>query len=389
MKINLMPHTPFLKQDGTFNKDQALVLSGHIAGVCYSKDGYQVLKQESIDKTQRRINMTLESDHHSVYEHINIGLELIDIPKILAMFLNNEKQYTTSEKSLRYTPVTECDQISDLEVELYNKWLDIFNLEITKKYGTVFNETKINKLAQENARYMVSVFMPTKMIHTIPFAQLNKIVAFMKKSQASKNEIYIKMQPYFKEFIDLIGQLNLLEPSLQTNQKFRDFSLISNDKVEESFGNTYSTNYLGSFAQFGQVQRHRTINYSFDLLNESLYYVPEILRYDANLVKAWLSDIQSVSLVHPQGELISINEIGTYEAFIGKCKERLCSHAQLEVNNQTKKTLERYAQTLIQNEHPLAIDVNKYMNGARCTFPDFICTDKCHFSEGVKLVRRI
>lgn len=389
MKINLMPHTPFLKNDGTFDLDQALVLSGHIAGVCYSKDGYNVVKNEGIDKTERRINMTLNNDHHSVYEHINVGLELVDIPKLLAMFLNNEKQYTTSEKSLRYTPVEASNEISDLEVELYNKWLKIFEYEITKKYGQNFDQSKIKKLAQENARYMVSVFMPTKMVHTVPLAQLNKIISFMKTSKTSNHQLYTKMQPYFEEFIYLIENLNLLEPSLQTNHKHRSFSLVHTNPVEEYYGTTYSTNYLGSFAELAQAHRHRTISYSIDLSSNPLYYVPEILKQDDKLVSDWFSDISTVADIHPQGELIRINEMGSYEAFIGKCKERLCTHAQLEVNNQTKLTLTKYEQSLIANHHPLAFDIIKYTKGARCTFPDFVCTNKCKFSEGIRLVRSI
>lgn len=389
MKINLMPNTPFLKKDGTFDLDQALVLSGHIAGVCYSKDGYQGVKQESIDKTQRRIDMTLNNDHHSVYEHINIGLELVDIPKKLAMFLNNEKQYVTSEKSLRYTPVESVLNITDEEIFLYNKWLKIIKHEIDKRYGSQLDQSKITKLAQETARNMISVFVPTKMGHTLPLAQLNKDVAFMKKSQNSKHELYIKMQPYFEEFIYLTENLNLLVPSLQSNHKNRSFSLINNNSVEEYFGSTYSINYLGSFAQLGQAQRHRTISYSMDLLTDSLFYIPEIIKQNDKLVCEWLKDMASVAYLHPQGELISINEMGNYETFIGKCKERLCTHAQLEINNQTKETLTKYADALVATNHPLADDITKYTKGARCTFPGFVCTNKCHFSEGIQLTRRV
>ena len=48
----------------------------------------------------------------------------------------------------------------------------------------------------------------------------------------------------------------------------------------------------------------------------------------------------------PQGEIVKISEVGKYEDFILKCKERLCSAAQLEIMLQTRKTLLNYKKAL-------------------------------------------
>ena len=99
--------------------------------------------------------------------------------------------------------------------------------------------------------------------------------------------------------------------------------------------------------------------------------------------------MQMVKDVIPQGELIQISEIGKYEDFILKCKERLCSGAQLETMIQTQNTLIKYKQALEKINHPLAKDIEKYSHGARCTFPDFNCTQDCLFKEGKLLTRKI
>ena len=104
-KIDILPTIVFLKDDGTFDKEKAINLSGKIAGVCYDREGFNHLVNEPAEKTNRRIDMTLNNGHHSVYDHINISFNLQNVPKMLAMVLNNEHQYTTSEKSARYTPV--------------------------------------------------------------------------------------------------------------------------------------------------------------------------------------------------------------------------------------------------------------------------------------------
>ena len=62
----------------------------------------QSKNSEPIEKTRKREGMIKASGHHSPFDHVNIMLELDQIPKIIAMYLNNEKMYTTSEKSARY-----------------------------------------------------------------------------------------------------------------------------------------------------------------------------------------------------------------------------------------------------------------------------------------------
>lgn len=126
-----------------------------------------------------------------------------------------------------------------------------------------------------------------------------------------------------------------------------------------------------------------------EILDEKEYFIPPIIEDDQMLIDEWLCDMQIVKDVNPQGELIQINEIGKFDDFILKCKERLCSAAQLEIMLQTRKTLLKYKIALEKSGNPLADNIENYSRGARCTFPDFKCSSDCKFSEGKKLVRKI
>ncbi len=393
IKVELLPHTPFLKKDGTFDKEAAISYSSKLAGVCYEKDGYAKLKDEPVRRTERRIELTLGHEHSTPYEHIGIGFEAINLPKIVAITLNNERQYSTSEKSARYTAIetSKKENITEKEVELYLKWMEIFRTKIKSEYGYIYNDSKIEKLAQENARYFLSVFVNTKIIHTVPWIQLNRIVSFMEKymNKENKTEFDYKLIESYKELIDRFEELNLLDERAMSNRKDRSLSLFTNEKVEDYFGTTYSTNYKGSFAQYAQAHRHRTLEYSMQLLDSKEYFVPPILKDEPVLVDEWLNDMIKVSNINPQAELVSINECGTYDKFILKTKERLCSAAQLEIAIQTKETLMKYKKALEESNHPLASDIIKYSKGARCTFPDYQCSNDCKFKEGKTLVRKI
>ena len=394
MKIELLPNY-FLNKDGTFNIDDAILLSGKIAGVCYDKEGFSHLQKESTEKTKKRVAMTLNNGHHSVYDHISISLNIKNIPKILAMVINNEHQYTTSEKSARYTKIVSDDAgiITEAESMLYEKWIDIFKEKIKKLYGSEFNDSKVSKLAQENARYLVTVFMPTEMIYSTSLRQINYIASWLKEymNKDNKNDFEEKLSKYMGEFISELERLNLLNEGLMKNNKFRTISLFGTnlDKNKDYFSNIYETTYKASFAYFAQAQRHRTLDYKMQILKKKEYFVPPIIEDDKELVSEWLNDMDIVSSVYPQGELVLITESGKYEDFILKCKERLCSSAQLEIMNKTKEILHNYSDYLNETNNPLAKDIKKYLKGARCTFKDFVCTSDCKFKAGKLLDRKI
>jgi thymidylate synthase ThyX len=398
IKINLLDNVKYLNNDGTYQKDEAIKFSGKVAGVCYDKEGYEHIKNEPEEKTMNRVSGTLQNRHFSVYGHPSLTFEIQNIPKILAMVINNEKEYNTSEKSARYTmitkPITETDNsiISDKEIELYNKWLEIFKIKIKSKYGEIYSDAKIKKLAQENARYLITIFMPTKMVYTTSLRQINIIAELMQDYiNNAKNSFERKLANYMKDFINALDEINVLDERLMVNDKNRNLSLFGHNinQNKEYFANIYSTNYNASLAELAQAQRHRTLDYEFEFLNEKEYFIPPIIKDDNILVNEWLNDMQSVKKGIPQGELVNINETGKYQNFILKCKERLCTEAQLEIMYQTKETLLKYQKSLEQSESYLAEDIQKYTKGARCTFPDYECSQDCKFKEGKTLVRKI
>ena len=385
----------FLKEDGTFDLENALLFSGRIAGVCYDKEGFEHLEKEDISNTQKRINNTLENDHHSVYDHIMINFNIVGIPKRLAMVLNNEHQYTTSEKSARYTDVTYKNGsiLTEREVTLYNKWNERFK-ELIKENYPDFTNFKIKTLAQENARYLITVFVPTEMVYSTTLRQINYIASIMQKYIEEHNESndYLEknLSLCMQDFIKELDRLNVLDKRLMHNSKNRNISLFGKDleKREEIFSHIYSVNYEASYASLAQAQRHRTLFYQMERMDEKKYFVPPILNKKEEYIKEWTQDIKSVSNVVPQGEIILINETGTYDNFILKTKERLCTAAQLEVMKATRDTLLKYKDALEKNDHYLKEDIKKYVKGARCTF-GYNCTKKCNFKEGITLEREI
>lgn len=401
LKADIIPNnlpSYFLDKNGAFNLKEALRLSGHMAGVCYDEEGFAHIVNEPASKTKSRINITLENGHHSVYDHINISFNLQNIPKMLAMVLNNEHQYTTSEKSARYTPVVRGEDsiITATEEKLYNKWLKKFIDIITKEYSQIkmFNSNKIKKLAQENARYLVTVFMPTQMVYTTSLRQINYLTSWMFdyiENVDMNSEFERKLAGSMQEFTTELLRRGVLVDELTNNEKHRKLSLFGKDldKKEIHFGDTYSTTYEGTFAQLAQAQRHRTLDYQMEFLSEKKFFVPPILMDKPELVAEWLRDMEKVKNVYPQGQIVRINEIGKYEDFILKCKERLCTNAQLEIMQQTKSTLDSYKSALEESGSPLASDIEKYSHGARCTFPDFDCASDCGFKEGKLLTRKI
>ena len=356
---------------------------------------FETLFNESIEKTIKRCESTKINQHHSVFGHPYITLSLEDIPKGLAMVLNNEGIYNTSEKSARYTKMV----LKDNEQKLYDKWLNTYKQLITdeyqEKYPKIFTPQKIEKLAQENARYLISVFTPTSMIYTVSYQQLNYIYQmFINEIVNDNSNAFMEaLKPAMQDFCFAItNSTNYIDKDIArgVNNKNRKLSLIgSMIKPEQHFGDVYSVSYEGTFAQLAQAQRHRTIDYNFTLLDEPKFYVPPIIRQSKELTREWISDCEKQASVFPQGLLININEFGRLDWFIQKMKERKCTFAQLEIAEQTNLILKKYVEELRTKNHPRAEELAQYTKGARCTFPDYKCPSPCGFKEGINETRLI
>ncbi len=366
--------------------------SGKLAGICYMKNNWEGLVDEPIVDSLKRANGTKASGHHSVFDHDLINLYLEDVPKALAMVLNNESMYTTSEKSARYTKMV----LKEDEQKLYDKWLVKFEKLITdkylEKYPDFFAGSKIPKLAQENARYLISVFTPTSMGYSVSYRQLNYLYTFMQKEIArnDQNTFYSLLKPAMIDFCEAIEKTGFIDVKFEQDKKNRSLALYSDYKPREYFGDVYATSYKGSFAQLAQAQRHRTLDYTMSLLDKNEFYVPPILKSFPELVEEWKADCNAVAHVFPQGMLVNINEMGTYKNFILKMKERKCSFAQLEINQQTDALLKKYVAELKASGHSLAEELETYTRGSRCTFADYQCNGACKgFTEGILGTREI
>lgn len=369
-----------------------LLNGGHSANICYTQKSYDEICNEERYKTINRAKANMENKHHSVFGHDNIELYFEGIPKIIAMLINNEKEYNTSEKSGRYTTMFGIDR----ENELYNKWQEIYKEVIKKEYPNeqYLNDKMIEKKAKENARYLLSIFMRTKMKYTTSFRQLNYIYDFTCKmiKEETTNPLKQALKPYLEEFRDVLDSTGFIVDGIK-DYRNREFSLIQDDNsFDEVFSRCYSTNYDSTFPALADLQRHRSLDYSFSLKDKKEFYVPKIIRDKEDLVREWQSDMDSVS-EYPQGMLINVNETGKYEDFIMKLYERLCTAAQLEVCDISKETLNKYVRALelskLQSDKKILEEMKKYTVGARCTFPEFECPNRCMFVKGIILARKI
>lgn len=380
MKIEVIAST---KVGYVLSKEEALDFSGKSAGICYLPDTIETLFSETSEKTQRRVKGNIESGHHSVFGHPTYNLILEGTPKIIAMILNNEKIYNTSEKSARYTKM----EPSEKEKVLYEKWIEIYQKVISKEYPN-FDEKRVKKLAQENARYLISVFTPaTIMEYTVSFEQLNFIISWFEDyiENERDNSFSIKLKSAMKEFLNNLMDLKV--EGLNPRVKGTSLSLFAKRDRKEEFGENYCTTYLASFAQLAQAQRHRTLSYEMTLLENAQYYVPKIIK-GTDLENEWIEDISSLKEYYPQGMLVKVNERGTVENFVLKCTERLCGAAQLEIMEQTKETMDKYLK-LVKDNEVIYNYLLPYSRGARCTFPKWKCNSPCIFGGKDAINRKI
>jgi thymidylate synthase (FAD) len=352
---------------------EKLLKFGQTCGrVCYSeKDFGELLNEEYNSKLIERM---LGSGHHSVFEHAHLTFYLDSIPKALAMFLNNERPYVTSEKSARYTQM----EMLPGQKEKYDAWMNTFTPLIDKAYPQMEDSKKrddtIKKLAQENARYMTSVFTPTKMVHTLSLRQLNQLIYlsedFVGGYNNSRDEFKKRLAGSVEEFLSQEAIIKLKIPGLK-NRTERKLSFFRNP-VKEYYDDVYSHISSMSFAALGQAHRHRTIDYHISggtQLGAPIgFYVPRIVREGGKfLEEKWENDLREIARNDfPQGQLILVSETGTIEDAYSKANLRLCGHAQHEIMRNTFELLKAYAAHVPEAEERIK---PKCSRGLKCHEP--------------------
>lgn len=359
----------------TLPTESALVMAGQEAGICYMKDDFDALLAEPRAKTLKRALGTVSSGHHSVAGHPVYNLVFEGLPKIVAMLLNNEPPYNTSEKSARYTHM----ETTAVEQAIYNKWIGKFRDLIAAKYPQIEPKT-VEKLAMENARYFISVFTPATMIgYTADLRQINYLIGWCEElyTRPTEDLFLLKLRPWLVELADMLRDAFNVD-GLRDN-KGRKFSLFAQRGRRESVDENYSVNYLGTFAQLAQAQRHRTLSYEMQIPNPEAceFYVPPIIN-DESLRLEYLLDMRILAQNYPQGMLVLINERGTIEDFCLKCHERLCGAAQLEICTQTEATLQKLLRMAMDADYPEIFDELSVFDGkSKCQLGYYRCDRPC------------
>jgi hypothetical protein len=334
-------HIPELENEKI--RDSFAAFGGKNAGICYMADDYDKLENEEDTKSILRFIRTIKNTHHSISDHCNITVVFEEVPKFFAMVMNSFQVYATSEKSARYTVMK---NLSEEEQRLYDKWIDKIKKVLMENYEV--GEKDATKLAQENARYFISVFSPaTTFSYTASLRQWNYIHQWMKEftelpfPEDSKKDFIDKVIVSFKDFIDWFKE-SLIYNEIFTDLKGRkiDFllplypgtkSIIPED---ETIADSYCINYRVSMASLAQLQRHRSIKYDigdflFDMY-DYMMYCPTFIIKNEELQREWCEDMIALMPYYPQGKVVTVVERGTIDKFLLKCDERLCGRVQLE-----------------------------------------------------------
>jgi hypothetical protein len=355
MEIRLVGSTNRIRKPRTARR----FVQNH-ARTCYAeKKTWDELLEESFKPGL--ILALIKKEHHSPFDHFSLNFRFEDLEKALAMVFNNQGVYATSERSGRYTRMSD---ISDHQLGLYTKWANWFQEEISRRFPEERfprlykkedgGKTPAEKLSQENARYMTSVFTPTNMTHSVSWRQLNILYHgfndFMEENRDSENKFRRRLSEGMQSFVDSPEVNKWVIEEAQVKMKGGiPLRFIRGTPVEEHFGeDVYSLTYKASAASFAELHRHRLA--TFDICKEvelgapDGVYIPRLVEA-AGEVEEWKGDVGSVSRDDfPQAQILLVGERGMREHLQAKSLERECGLAQLETARVVDGVLNRYGE---------------------------------------------
>lgn len=377
--------------------------SGKMAGICYMKDTYFNSYVSDSSKSKDRFDRVISTGHHSISDHCFITVLFEDMPKMTAMILNSIGFYNTSEKSGRYT-IMKSDGVNK---KLYDKWFEIFFKLIADNDplmdSITGSETLRKKLAQENARYMLSMFdNAVTMGYTTSLRMWSYVVCwcrdyletakqhthFDKKVWKCVNDLYLILianKCYSDKIVDNKGRkFNFLAKQVQ-------FPIWD---ANTSYGDSYLLKYKTSFANLAQEQRHRTLDYYmvFDGSTPLEFYTPKLLTLADNKQYAtmWREDLISIADSFPIATLVDVVETGFITNFLMKCDERLCGRTMLETMENVRNNLYRFMRHW--NKSPFMIEqLKRHMRDGNVIMKcgNIKCQEPCRWGPRLAQTRNI
>ena len=397
--------TSILTENGNFNIETMKDLetySGKAAGVCYMKDHYFNTNVDNEDKAKSRFYRVAATGHHSIADHSFISVLFEGIPKMTAMILNSVGFYNTSEKSGRYTIMNSEEQCGTDSEKLYYKWLHKFKKLISEHDKTLAEKDPklVEKLAMENARYVLSVFAPnTTMMYTTSLRMWSYLVCWCKDYINSAKEV-TEFDTLVKKcvhdlYVTLLGVQCYSETIV--DNKNRNFNFLSKQvdfpiwDTQEMYLDSYLIKYNVSFACLAQEQRHRTLRYymNFDGSQKLEFYIPKILTKEEDK-KEWLQDLNSIKETFPIATKVSVIETGLISDFMLKCDERLCGRVLLETMENVKTNLLKFARDW--NKTPFTIhELNKHIKDGKIITKcgNISCKEPCYWGAKNALTRLV
>jgi hypothetical protein len=354
MEVRLVGSTKNITQQKTAKR----WVQNH-ARICYSEKDWDELLEEGFQKGL--VRGLIGRGHHSPFDHFVLNFYLDGPEKSLAMVFNNQGMYTTSEKSARYTVMSGIPKTQRFLYEKWDKWFlegilrrfpeDEFPKLYFRRKPT--EKSTAEKLAQENARYMTSVFTPTKMTHSLTWRQMNIVYHhfqdFIAEHGGGSDEFKSRLASAMQGFVDSKEIRKWVIDEAQVRMKGNIPLKFFRKPLQEVFGeDVYSTNYDSSFASLAQLHRHRLVNYSvsdgFQLGARRGFYIPRLVEA-AGKNSEWLRDLESVAESDfPQAQLLYVGERGFPDNLPARTEERECGLAQLETARVVDSLLERYSQ---------------------------------------------
>lgn len=363
------------------------------ARICYSEKSWDELLEEAF--MPGLMNSIIGNGHHSPIDHFGVNFYFEGPEKSLAMIFNNQGTYTSSEKSARYTVMKD---IPPRQAELYAKWDNWFLEQVTQRFPEdqfpklhmrrkPTEKSSAEKLSQENARYMTSVFTPTKMTHSLTWRQMNILYHqfndFINENEGSPVTYKARLAEAMKGFVQSEEIKKWVIDEAQVKMKGNiPLRFLRDSSVEEHFGeDIYSTNYFASFASLAQLHRHRLVNYNvssgFQQGAPLGFYVPRLIEANGK-TNEWIDDLESIAKTDfPQAQILYVGERGMRENLPARTEERECGLAQLETARVIGELLDDYSKFIpevAELKQPTCLKSGCKKGG--CTFGPANCLER-------------
>lgn len=188
------------------------------ARTCYSSDNPTDIWEREVEEEEMYslLDKTIESGHHSIFEHISLTFAIRGISRTCSHQLVRHRIASYSQQSQRYVKYNEASYVKPERIRKRDN-IDERYIDQIDKLFSIYNEFVDEGVPEEDARFILPNATKTNIVMTMNFRELYTVcsIRLCSRAQWEIRELFWEIKSSIQAEDELTGLADYLQPKCE------------------------------------------------------------------------------------------------------------------------------------------------------------------------------